>query len=86
MLKERFEPVLHQENVVGLSLATRADCLEDDVVDYLSELNQRTCLNVELGLQTIHDITAVKINRQHSYAEFLDGFERLKARAEHPLL
>ena len=80
VLKERFEPVLHQENVVGLSLATRADCLEDDVVGYLSELNQRTCLNVELGLQTIHDITAVKINRQHSYAEFLDGFERLKAR------
>ena len=37
VLRERFEPVLKQDNVVGISIATRADCLEDDVLDYLSE-------------------------------------------------
>ncbi len=53
VLRERFEPVLKQDNVVGISIATRADCLEDDVLDYLSELNERTYLVTELGLQTV---------------------------------
>ena len=49
ILKARFESVLRQTGVVGISVATRADCLPDDVVDYLSELNKRTYLVVELG-------------------------------------
>ena len=77
-LKEKFEPVLAQENVVGLSIATRADCLSDEVIEYLSELNQRTYLIVELGLQSIFDETGERINRCHTYAEFLDGYNRLK--------
>ena len=79
-LRERFEPVLKKDGVVGLALATRADCLADDVLDYLSELNERTYLMVELGLQTIFDETGEKINRCHSYAEFLDGYNKLKER------
>ncbi len=78
VLKEKFEPVLEQENVVGLSIATRADCLTDEVVEYLSELNKRTYLIVELGLQSIFDKTGERINRCHTYAEFLDGYNRLK--------
>lgn len=77
-LKEKFEPVLAQENVVGLSIATRADCLSDEVIEYLSELNQRTYLIVELGLQSIFDETGERINRCHTYAEFLEGYNRLK--------
>jgi hypothetical protein len=80
VLRARFEPVLAQDGVVGISIATRADCLADDVLDYLSELNQRTYLIVELGLQTIFDETGDKINRCHTYAEFLDGYEKLRAR------
>lgn len=80
VLRERFEPVLCQPNVVGISVATRADCLEDDVLDYLSELNERTYLIVELGLQTIHDKTGEIINRCHTYAEFSEGYNKLKAR------
>ena len=80
VLKEKFEPVLAQENVVGLSIATRADCLTEDVIEYLSELNQRTYLIVELGLQSIFDETGERINRCHTYAEFLDGYNRLKER------
>jgi len=80
VLRERFEPVLSQNNVVGISIATRADCLEDDVLEYLSELNERTYLIVELGLQSIFDETGEKINRCHTYAEFLEGYNKLKER------
>ncbi|MFN4214981.1 TIGR01212 family radical SAM protein [Exiguobacterium sp.] len=77
-LRELFEPALEEEGVVGLSIATRPDCLPDDVVDYLVELNGRTSLWVELGLQTIHDKTVKKINRGHDYATFLDGLAKLR--------
>ena len=78
VLRERFECALAQDNVVGLSIATRADCLEDDVMEYLSELNERTYLIVELGLQTIYDKTGELINRCHTYADFLEGYEKLR--------
>ncbi|MEE1224873.1 MAG: TIGR01212 family radical SAM protein [Clostridia bacterium] len=80
VLRERFEPVLRQQNVVGVSIATRADCLEEDVLEYLSELNERTYLIVELGLQSIFDSTGERINRCHTYAEFLEGYEKLRSR------
>lgn len=80
VLKARFEPVLAQENVVGISIATRADALPDDILDYLSELNRRTYLIVELGLQTIFDETGNHINRCHTYAEFLEGYNKLRER------
>lgn len=80
VLKEKFEPVLEQEGVVGLSIATRADCLSNEVLDYLEELSKRTYLMVELGLQTIFDETGDRINRCHTYTEFLKGFSELKNR------
>ncbi|MEG0615701.1 MAG: TIGR01212 family radical SAM protein [Oscillospiraceae bacterium] len=79
-LKKLYEAALSQENVVGLSISTRPDCIEDDVADYLAELSKKTYLTVELGLQTIHDETAKKINRCHTYAEFLEGYEKLHSR------
>ena len=78
-LKEHFEEALSLEGAVGLNIATRADCLEDDVVDYLATLAERTVLTVELGLQTVHDTTAALINRGHTYADFLSGFGKLRA-------
>lgn len=77
-LRERFEPVLNEDNVVGLNIATRADCLPDDVVEYLGELNRKTDLMVELGLQSVFDETGERINRCHSYAEFLEGYNKLR--------
>lgn len=79
VLRERFEPVLRQPNVVGISIATRADCLNDDVVQYLLELHKRTYLVVELGLQSVFDKTGERINRCHTYAEFLEGYNKLKS-------
>lgn len=79
-LRARFEPVLSEENVVGLSIATRADCLGEDVLEYLEELNGRTSLIVELGLQSVFDETGERINRCHTYAEFLAGYDALRKR------
>lgn len=78
VLKEKFEPVLLEENVVGISIGTRPDCLQDDVVEYLGELNKKTFLYVELGLQTVHPHTAKRINRGYDYATFVDAVERLR--------
>ena len=80
VLKEKYETILGLEDVIGLSISTRPDCLPDDVVEYLGELNKRTNLWVELGLQTIHDSTSKLINRGHDYQTFLDGVEKLKSK------
>ena len=56
-LKEKFEPVLKYPNVIGLAIATRPDAITEECLDYLDDLNKRTYLIVELGLQTIHEKT-----------------------------
>ena len=78
VLKEKYETILNLDDVIGLSISTRPDCLPDDVLEYLSELNKKTNLWVELGLQTIHDKTSKLINRGHDYNTFLKGVEKLK--------
>lgn len=80
VLKGKFEAVLKKDGVVGLAIATRADCLPSDILDYLEDLNNRTYLIVELGLQTIFDETGKKINRCHTYKDFLEGYYALKRR------
>ena len=77
-LKKNFEEALSLDGVVGLNIATRADCLESDVCEYLADLAERTVLTVELGLQSSSDATAERINRGHTYAQFLDGYEKLR--------
>ncbi|MBX6394477.1 MAG: TIGR01212 family radical SAM protein [Alicyclobacillaceae bacterium] len=79
-LREMYERILVQPGVVGLSIATRPDCLPDDVVDLLAEFHERTYLWVELGLQTVHERTQRLINRGHDYACFLEGVEKLRRR------
>ncbi|RNA70422.1 TIGR01212 family radical SAM protein [Alteribacter keqinensis] len=77
-LREMYEVILEQEGVVGLAIATRPDCLPDDVVEYLAELNERTYLWVELGLQTAHDRTGLLINRAHDFQCYVDGVNKLR--------
>lgn len=77
-LKEKYELILKQDNVIGLNIATRADALDDDVIKYLEELNKRTYLTIELGLQTIHDKTAKLINRCHSLKCFDEAVKKLR--------
>jgi radical SAM protein (TIGR01212 family) len=80
-LKALYEEALACEGVVGLNIGTRADCLPDEVIAYLDELSARTVVTVELGLQTVHDDTARRINRGHDYATFLDAYTRLRQKA-----
>ena len=80
VLKQKYEEALNQENVVGLAIATRADALPEDVLDYLEELSKKTYLVVELGLQTIYDETGVRINRGHTYSQFENAVKELQRR------
>lgn len=80
ILKERYETVLKLDNVIGLFIATRCDCITDECLDYLTFLNKRTYLTIELGLQTIHESTSKLINRGHTLKEFTDTVKRLRER------
>ena len=86
VLRPLFEEVLTYPAVVGLSIATRADCLPEETVSILRELSERTVLTVELGLQTVHDRTAARIGRGHTYTDFLEGYGRLRAGAPRALV
>jgi len=80
ILKEKYEEVLKLPNVIGLFIATRCDSITDDVLDYLEELNKKTFLTVELGLQTIHEKTSKLINRGHTLTEFDNMVNKLRER------
>lgn len=77
-LRSLYEEALEQPGVVGLAIATRPDCINDDIVNLLYELSQRTYLWVELGLQTIHDKTAKSMNLHYNFNTFLTALEKLQ--------
>ena len=79
-LKATFEPFINKEDVVGIALGTRPDCLSEEICDYLYELSLKCDLYVELGLQTIHEDTAKLINRGHDFQTFIDAVSRLRKR------
>ena len=77
-LKEVYEPLTTLKDIVGISIATRADCFNEEIYAYLDDLNKRVPLQIELGLQTIHDHTAKLINRGLELSEFEDTVKRLR--------
>lgn len=79
-LKEKYETILKLDGVVGLNIATRADSITPEVYDYLEELNKRTDLVIELGLQTTNEKTAKLINRCSTLDEFENCLEELNKR------
>lgn len=79
-LKKIYEEVLTLPNVVGISIATRSDAITEECLDYLEELNKKTYLTIELGLQTIHEKTAKLINRCHSLDNFYSMVKKLRER------
>lgn len=78
VLRKMYYTALGFENTVGLSIATRADCLDGEKCALLGEIAQKTYLTVELGLQTVHNETAERMNRCHTYEDFLAGYEMLR--------
>jgi len=79
-LKEKYESVLNLPNVVGLSIATRSDAISSETMDYLEQLNKKTFLTIELGLQSIHEKTLKLINRGHTLENFVNCVKELKRR------
>ena len=78
ILKEKYETILKLDDVIGLAIATRPDSISNECLEYLSELNKKTFLTIELGLQTIHEKTALLINRGHSLECFVDMVNKLR--------
>ncbi|MFZ2948491.1 MAG: TIGR01212 family radical SAM protein [Desulfuromonadaceae bacterium] len=79
-LRGVFSEALSVSDVSGLIIATRPDCLPDDVLDYLQDLSQRTYLWLELGMQSMYDRSLKLINRQHDHGCSVDAFRRAKLR------
>ena len=77
-LKNLFEETLDQPEIAILSIGTRPDCLKQDMVDFLSALNRKKPVWVELGLQTINEKTAEKIRRGYKLPVFENAYRRLK--------
>lgn len=80
ILKEKYEEALKIDGVVGLNIATRSDAITNECLIYLEELNKKTFLNIELGLQTIHKQTNRLINRGETLEEFEAMVKKLRAR------
>ena len=79
-LKKNCEDVLKQKDVIGINIATRCDAISTECLDYLTELDKKTFLTIELGLQTIHEKTSILINRGHTLEEFEKMVKKLKER------
>ena len=80
LLKRMYEEALAVEGVVGLVIGTRPDCMPDSLLDYLEEVNRRTFLLVEYGIERADDRTLERINRGHSFACTEDAVRRTAAR------
>ena len=78
-LRQLYTDAMKPEDIVGLAIGTRPDCLGEDVVALLAELNQIKPISVELGLQTIHEATARYIRRGYPLAVYDEAVKRLKA-------
>ncbi len=78
VLKEKYELILSEENVIGLSIATRSDAISDEVFKYLKKLNNKTDLTIELGLQSSNEKTLKLIKRGHDLNNFEEMVYKLK--------
>ena len=79
-LRELFYEALEDKNVIGLAIATRADCLDDEVLNLLEEINEKYFLIVELGMQSVNQKSLDFINRGYDHETFDLGLKKLKAR------
>ena len=79
-LKALYQEALQVEDIVGIVIGTRPDCVSDELLDYLTELNQRTFVLVEYGLESTNNDTLLRINRGHTFEQSQEAIERTKQR------
>lgn len=80
VLKKMYEEALSVDDIVGIVIGTRPDCMPDDLLDYLEELNKKTFLLVEYGIETANDNTLKRINRGHTFQCSKEAITRTKQR------
>ena len=83
LLREKYFQAVSQKDIVGILIATRPDCITDEVLEMLAELNKKTVLWVELGLQTINPATAEYINRCYDLSEYDLAVKKLRKVCSH---
>lgn len=81
LLRALFSEALTVPEIVGVIIATRPDCLSNEILAYLEELSQKTYLWLEIGLQSIHDKSLLRINRRHDHASSVAAVERARERS-----
>jgi radical SAM protein (TIGR01212 family) len=79
-LKALYEEALQVEDIVGIVIGTRPDCVSDELLDYLAELNERTFVLVEYGIESTNNDTLLRINRGHSFEQSVSALERTHQR------
>lgn len=79
-LKALYEEALQVDDIVGIVIGTRPDCVSDELLDYLAELNQRTFVLVEYGIESANNDTLLRINRGHSFEQSQDAIQRTHQR------
>lgn len=76
----KYEEALSVPDIVGIVIGTRPDCMPDELLDYLEELNKRTFLVVEYGIESVFDDTLLRINRGHNHASTVSAIQRTASR------
>ena len=79
-LKALYAEALQVEDIVGIVIGTRPDCVSDELLDYLAELNQRTFVLVEYGVESTNNDTLLRINRGHTFEQSADAIQRTHQR------
>ena len=79
-LKALYQEALQVDDIVGIVIGTRPDCVSDELLDYLAELNQRTFVLVEYGIESTNNYTLLRINRGHSFEQSADAIQRTHQR------
>ena len=82
-LRQLYEAAMEPDDIVGISIGTRPDCLGEDVISLLEELNQKKPVYVELGLQTVHQSSVDYIRRGYDNSVYVDAVKRLTAAGIH---
>ena len=77
-LREKYSEALNQKDVVGISIATRPDCLDNEILQVIKELNEKTYVIIELGLQTINERISKEINRGYKLEVFEESLKKLR--------
>ena len=79
-LEHMYKEALDVQDMVGLCIGTRPDCVPDDILDMIHHITKEYMVWLEYGLQSFHDRTLLKINRGHTVDQFLDAVERTRKR------